>query len=114
MGEPQKIKTTSDEIKFLHSSHEMLRQMSVERWNNHDKRSEEKWGELNRELGKIDKTMDRMNGEIFATKLLISDRMGKLPCSTHVETAKWHKIFIGGAYAAVLLLLTAVAKGWIG
>ena len=109
----KKEASLSKQVHVLKNEVSILRTTFIERWNSHDNRSEEKWDALNKELGKIDKGMDKVNAEIFSIKLKLSDKIGSLKCGEHKETMKWHRIFIGGCYASILLLLTAIVNGWI-
>ena len=83
-------------------------------WVIHDDRSVEKWGGTKENLGKLDKNLDGLSKKMYSLELLIVSKMGMLDCKEHKHEFVWHKVFIGGAYASVLLLLTAIAKGWIG
>ena len=70
-----------------------------ERWNNHDKRSEERLDEIKGSMSRIELRLD------------------KLPCFKHIEQIHKHESFISGATKALWVLygltLGALVKAFI-
>ena len=113
MDELKKELSKTDKIRDIELTLIQLDARFKERWDNHDKRSDEKWDTIHKELGKIDKTLDRIAPDMFAIKLSISDKLGALDCTRHLAEINWLKKAIVGAYGFATVILLAIITGLI-
>ena len=113
MDEIQREASKTDKIKAIELTLVALDGRFKDRWDAHDRRSEEKWDLIHREFGKIDKTLDKIAPDMFAIKLSISDKIGKLHCAQHLSEINWLKRAVLGAYGFAIAILLSIVTGLI-